>query len=107
MTTRTINIATDFSQTPAGRYVTDGPYSGERFRNEILVPALKSSDEVVINMSGVFGYGSSFLEEAFGGLVRKCLFTRDELLKKVRIQSSLKTYELKVLQYIQEAQPEG
>ena len=106
MTTRTINIAKDFSQTPAGRFVTDGPYSGERFRNEILLPALKNSDEVVVNMTGVFGYGSSFLEEAFGGLVRKCLFNRDELLRKMKIQSSLKTYELKVLQYIKDAQPE-
>lgn len=106
MTTRTINIASDFSQTPAGRFITDGPYSGERFRDEILVPALKSSDEVVVDMSGVFGYGSSFLEEAFGGVVRKCLFNRDELLKKMRIRSSLKTYETKVLQYIKEAQPE-
>ena len=106
MTTRTINIATEFSQTPAGRFVTDGPFSGERFRNEILVPALRSSDEVVVDMSDVFGYGSSFLEEAFGGLVRKCSFNRNELLKKMRVQASLKTYETKVMQYIKEAEPE-
>lgn len=106
MTTRTIHIASDFSKTPAGRFVTDGPFSGERFRDEVLVPALKNSDEVIVDLNGVFGFGSSFLEEAFGGLVRKCRFTSDELRRKMRVNASLKTYEKKVQQYIVEAKPE-
>lgn len=66
-----INIERDFSRYPAGRYVDDGPYSGERFRAEFLIPALtQSSDVVVIELDGARGLGSSFLEEAFGGLVR-------------------------------------
>ncbi|WP_027997078.1 STAS-like domain-containing protein [Simplicispira psychrophila] len=104
--THTIRIADDFSPTPAGRFVTDGPFSGERFRDEFLVPALKAHDEVEVDLSGVFGFGSSFLEETFGGLVRKCLFKKTDLLKKMRIKSSLKTYENKVWQYIKEAKPE-
>ena len=70
MTRTTIDIAKDFSAFPAGRLITDGPFSGARFRDELLVPALKESDEVQVIIDGAKGYGSSFLEEAFGGLVR-------------------------------------
>ena len=33
-----INIAQDFSNTPGGRYKVNGPYSGEEFRDNILIP---------------------------------------------------------------------
>jgi len=65
-----INIARDFSRAPAGRYVTDGPNSGERFRDQILIPALNKKDTITLELDGTRGYGSSFLEEAFGGLKR-------------------------------------
>lgn len=106
MTTHTIHIASEFSQTPAGRFITDGPFSGERFRDHILVPALRSYDEVVVDLNGVFGFGSSFLEEAFGGLVRKSFFSQDELQRKMRVNASLKTYENRVKKYIADAKPE-
>ncbi|WP_280790462.1 STAS-like domain-containing protein [Photobacterium damselae] len=31
----------------------------------------KHGADLVINLDGVFGYGSSFLEEIFGGCIRK------------------------------------
>jgi len=65
-----ISIATDFSRYPAGRTRADGPYSGELFRTKMLEPALAAGDHLVVNFDGARGYGSSFLEEAFGGLVR-------------------------------------
>lgn len=65
-----IRLAADFSRYPAGRYMKDGPYSGERFREEYLRPVLDKSEQAVIELDGTRGYGSSFLEEAFGGLVR-------------------------------------
>ena len=65
-----ISIAKDFSRYPAGRFLTDGPFSGERFRTEFLVPNLESGTEVLVDLDGVAGYGSSFLEEAFGGAIR-------------------------------------
>lgn len=65
-----INIARDFSRFPAGRYVTDGPFSGQAFRDEYLLPALKNAQKVIVELDGARGYGSSFLEEAFGGAVR-------------------------------------
>ncbi|HHW4136600.1 TPA: STAS-like domain-containing protein [Yersinia enterocolitica] len=61
----------EFSKFPGPRYISLGEFSGEEFRDEYLIPALEKYDEVTVNLDGVFGYGSSFLEEAFGGLVRK------------------------------------
>ena len=68
-----INIAVDFTDSPGARFRSDGPSPGESFRDDYLLPALNtlSVDEVlVINFDGTFGYPPSFLEEAFGGLVR-------------------------------------
>ena len=65
-----INVARDFSKYPGGRFYSDGPFSGERFREEFLVPALKTGFAVHVILDGTLGYGASFLEEAFGGAVR-------------------------------------
>ena len=65
-----INVARDFGTEPAGRFPTDGEYCGEAFREKLLWPALSRYERVVVEMDGTEGYGSSFLEEAFGGLVR-------------------------------------
>ena len=35
------------------------------------MPALQNSDKVEVIFDGVAGFGYSFLEEAFGGLVQK------------------------------------
>ncbi|MFI3138367.1 MAG: STAS-like domain-containing protein [Methylococcaceae bacterium] len=67
---KVIDIGKDFSRYPAGRYEADGPFSGELFRSRFLVPALDSKEQLTIELDSTAGYGSSFLEEAFGGLVR-------------------------------------
>jgi STAS-like domain of unknown function (DUF4325) len=78
MADRHISIANDFSKYPAGRTRRDGSFSAEKFRDDILVPALQAvaeqGDHVVVTLDGVYGYSSSFLEETFGGLVRRRLF---------------------------------
>ena len=70
-----INVARDFSETPNARYRNEGPNSGEAFREEILEPkyleARKKGEKLIINLDGGYGYPTSFLEEAFGGLARK------------------------------------
>lgn len=71
MTQPVINVARDFSKYPAGRYLEDGPASGQLFRERFLIPALKESKILTIELDGTRGYGSSFLEEAFGGAVRE------------------------------------
>ncbi|WP_337519562.1 STAS-like domain-containing protein, partial [Desulfovibrio sp.] len=63
---KTINIANDFSVFPGGRYRSDGEFSGEEFRDNILIPALQKYQQVIVELDGTRGYGSSFLLEVFG-----------------------------------------
>jgi hypothetical protein len=97
-----ISIAQQFSRTPAGRYIADGPKSGEAFRNILLAPSLRNNAKVVVDLNGALGFGSSFLEEAFGGLVRQG-FSADELKAKLQIESDLATYKNRIWKYIQDA----
>ena len=67
----TVKIATDFSATPGARFRSDGPSSGEEFREKILMPLFENGsnkDKIHIDLDEVDGYTSSFLKEAFGGL---------------------------------------
>ncbi len=70
-----IFISKDFSTTPGGRYIKEGPYSGEEFRENILYPkyleATEAKKKLSVNLDGCFGFAPSFLEESFGGLARK------------------------------------
>lgn len=66
-----IDIGKDFTRYPAGRRSEDGPFSGERFREEKLLPQFQEGVSVEVLLDGTAGYGSSFLEEAFGGLIRR------------------------------------
>lgn len=69
-----INIAKEFTDTPGPRYIANGDFSGEAFREQILIPkykqAIENNEKLEINLDGGYGYPSSFLEEAFGGLAR-------------------------------------
>lgn len=71
-----IKISEDFSAIPGGRYIHEGEYSGEEFRQSILLPKYeeteKNDDMLEIDFDGCFGFATSFLEEAFGGMVREC-----------------------------------
>lgn len=106
MSTKTIVVGSDFSDTPGGRYLEDGPFSGQRFREELLIPALTNNEKVVVDISGVEGYGSSFLEEVFGGLVRSKTFTKEELETKlscVATDASKHCYLERISAYMNEA----
>lgn len=94
-----INVARDFSPFAAGRYYTDGPYSGEKFREEILLPSLAKNDHVVVDLDGTLGLGSSFLDETFGGLVRAGLRLSD-LKRRLEVKCRIKSYEDRAWQYI-------
>lgn len=103
---KTIQIGRDYSNAPAGRYLTDGPYSGERFRDNVLIPSMEREDVVEVDLSGVAGYGSSFLEEVFGGLVRKWGGTKEVLNSKLRVVAKdprKECYRLRVEKYMADA----
>jgi hypothetical protein len=101
-----INVAEQFSRRPIGRYLSDGNSTGEAFRLKLLLPALEGSSPVVVILDGVAGYPSSFLEEAFGGLVRVHGYTSADLRRRVRLQNSdpaFDTYKDEIWTYIDEA----
>jgi hypothetical protein len=100
-----ISVAKDFSKFPAGRFHRDGPFPGEKFR-ALLVEALKSSPSLTVELDGTMGYGSSFLEEAFGGLVRVEGFKREELVSRLKLESEDKSIIDEVWEYINDAKPE-
>ena len=63
-------------------------------------------DGVNVDLSGVAGYGSSFLEEVFGGLVRKWDGTKDELSSKLHVIATdprKECYRLRVEKYMSDA----
>lgn len=102
-----INIAQDFSDTPGGRYISEGENSGEKFRDEILIPKYKlaeqNNEKLEINFDKCWGFGTSFLEEAFGGLVRK--LKKKGTLKRIRLVSlEDETIPDNVKKYITEAE---
>ena len=98
----TVRIAADFSRHPAGRYLRDGPFSGEAFRKKFLEPHLAKGEDLTIEFDGARGYGSSFLEEAFGGLVRKG-FPKETLKTKLHLHAANSSLKQEILEYIDSA----
>lgn len=88
----TINIAEVFSAYPAGRDDNDGPFNGSKFRDHVLAPRLRSaierSQKLIVSLDGVRSFGSSFLEEAFGGLVRVG-FSKADIRKHLTVESTM------------------
>lgn len=98
-----INVSKDFTRMPCVRHRVDGPFSGEEFREEILLPALEAHDKVIVNLEGCLALGSSFLEEAFAGIVRAKKFTAKELQKKLEIRFSVESYVEETWKFIRSA----
>jgi hypothetical protein len=100
-----ISIAREFSDTPWGRHPEDSDFCGENFREKHLLTALRNADndKVVVDLDGVEGLGSSFLEEAFGGLVSQGCFSREQLAVKLEITTTkpeFSMYKELIWQYI-------
>jgi hypothetical protein len=70
-----------------------------------LVAALRKADRVVVDLDGTSGIGSSFLDEAFGGLIRNEGMRPDEVRRRVSIKSEQDaTYKLDVEEAIRLAE---
>ena len=105
-----INIVKEYTDKPGARYESQGSNSGEKFRDEILYPkfieAINNNEELSIDLDGGYGYGSSFLEETFGGLVRRLKKEKNDNYKKVNQIIKIKsndnnTWIEKINQYIE------
>ena len=95
-----INVGKQFGRYPAGRYLSDGPYSGQKFREEYLLPALRANDEILeVELDDARGLASSFLEEAFGGLVREG-FSPQVLINRLRFYTKDLSLVDEIHQYI-------
>lgn len=103
-----IMISKEFSITPFGRYVTDGPNSAERFRKECLVPAFRSHPgPIEVDFNGIaLAIGPSFLEEAFGGLIRKEGIPKDKVQKNLIVKSDMPFYKQQIARFIDKAEPD-
>jgi hypothetical protein len=108
-----IDVGKDFSRTPGGRYISDGPDSGQLFRDRFVVPALSraiaQNEKLTIVLDGPRGYLSSFLEEAFGGLIRYGFFNHRQLKDHLDIRANdlfYQPYKILALRYISESKPE-
>ena len=86
-----LTIATQYSRYPGPRFAEDGPFSGEVFRDEHLVPALVAAERegkrLIVELDGARGYTASFLEEAFGGLIRVRGYTLDRVSKLLDVRA--------------------
>jgi hypothetical protein len=109
-----IEVGKDFSRTPGGRYISDGPDSGQLFRDRYIVPELKRAigeqSKLVIILDGPRGYLSSFLEEAFGGLVRYGMFSHRQLKDHLEVRANdpfYQPYKILALRYIAESKQEN
>lgn len=84
----------DFTRTPGPRHRDEGEFSGEQFRDEYLDPRFQTAREegktLLVDLDGTSGYASSFLEEAFGGLVR--LHSVDAVTETVRVKSDTRPW---------------
>lgn len=98
----------DFSITPGSRELDEGKraHTGEEFRDNYLEPAFKkvidSNEKLTVNLDGTIGYGTSWLEEVFGGLARK--FGNDLVLSKLIFVSEEEPYLIEdIIDYIKNA----
>lgn len=71
----TIKISKDFTVYPGARYLTDGPFSGQKFYEDILKGKFgivwdKKDSKIVIDFDDTYGYASSFISEIFLRLVK-------------------------------------
>ncbi len=90
------------------RYIREGDNSGELFRTKYLLPeilnAIKNDYLLELDLDGTKGYGTSFIEEIFGGLIREDKISYSEIKKRLKIISSEEDYLIDdIEQYLSEA----
>jgi hypothetical protein len=96
---------TEFSEFPGPRYISLGPYSGEAFRKQVLIPNIQAhAGKLIVDLDGALGYGSSFLDEAFGGLIREGVDSKVvlEICENLKSQDD-PSLKIQITQWVKEA----
>lgn len=91
-----IDIGRDYARYLGPRLRRDGKHSGEAFREEVLEPAYRSSDKVVVGLDSIAGYSASFIEEAFGGLVRQ--YGYEPVKAKIQFDAVVRAYLVPIIE---------
>lgn len=94
----------EFSKTPYGRTEEDGAYNGKRFRLQHLKPAYgkNTTEKISVDFNDIVPPGSSFLDEAFAGLIRYEGMTLDEVWNRLEIISDFPLYEIQIKGFLDE-----
>lgn len=103
--TKVIDFSKDFSRYAWGRYRSDGEFSGQRFREELLRPVLDNQILTEIKFTDECIPSSGFLEEAFGGLIRDG-YSYLHVMTGLRINTDDHSLITEIREYIQEANQE-
>lgn len=101
-----LKVSEDYSETPGGRYIDDGLYSGEDFRDNVLEPnylrCISNGHRLVVDLDGGYGYSTGFLEETFGGMIRKGYHCKDILENILLIYNEEPERINEIITYMQE-----
>lgn len=80
------NFAQEFSKVPGPRRKDIGPFSGELFKEKVLLSWFQNNTEVEIDIDDVtMSFGPSFLSEAFGKMA-KDLGSADKFFKIIHVK---------------------
>jgi hypothetical protein len=101
-----IKIAEEFSKTPGPRSRDEGQFSAEEFLDTLLMEryqqAVQSRARLLILLDGTAGYATSFLEGAFGELVRRT--SKKRVKETIQFISTEEPYLIdEINQYIENA----
>ncbi|WP_314346143.1 STAS-like domain-containing protein [Haemophilus parahaemolyticus] len=89
-----LHVITQFSKSPYARYSSEilpgqEDTSGQHFREKFLAPqlieAIKNQDKLKVVLTGYNRYARSFIDEAFGGLIRETRLTYNDIVKHLEI----------------------
>ena len=93
----------DFSIVPGSRKKDEGKnaHSGEEFRIDYLIPkyleAIEKRVKLIVDLDGTIGYGTSWLEEVFGGLVRA--YNKEDVKRTLELISYEEPYLIDDIEY--------
>lgn len=92
-----------YTDTPIGRDSLDGPKNGADYRDNYVIPEFDRYQIVKLDFTKTMGTTPSFLEEVFGGIVRKRVLTPDELIRRTDVIYKYESVRRNVIKYIKEA----
>ncbi len=103
-------IAVEFGRTPSARKDEEGKLSGMELRGilkPLIYQCINANEILVVDLDGTAGYGTSFLEEVFGGLIRIEGFSFRDLKQYVEFKTDEDPeLEDEIWEYISDAEYE-